>query len=145
MLHPNAAISLLSLLSLRGATRKFAVLVNRYNKAFTVISMDSTGRDLYNSLLFRTSDVRKNTCHSHYLPAEEQKSQQVAPGDQPKFQKVPFMLNSQLCCWLELHYRPWHLKDFSKGFFVSFVLHKYGRSLFVWEHQGFILKDKFAA
>lgn len=64
MLLLNAAIIILSLPSLRGATRKFAVLVNRYSKAFTVISMDSTRRDLYNSLLFRTSDVRKNTCKS---------------------------------------------------------------------------------
>lgn len=80
MLLPNAAIILLSLLSLRGAKQKFAVLLNRYSKAFTVISMDSTGRDLYNSLLFRTSDVRKNTCHSHYHTAEQQKNQQVAPG-----------------------------------------------------------------
>lgn len=85
MLLLNAAIILLSLLSLAGATRKFAVLVNRYSKAFTVISTDSTGRDLYNSLLFRTGDVRKNACHSHYLTAEQQKSQQVAPGDEPKF------------------------------------------------------------
>lgn len=59
MLLPKAAIILLSLLSLRSATRKFDVLVNRYSKAFTVISMDSTERDLYNSLLFRTSDIRK--------------------------------------------------------------------------------------
>lgn len=67
MLLPNAAIILLSLLSLRGATRKFAVLVNRYSKAFTVISMDSTGRDLYNSLLFRTGDVRKSNCHNSVI------------------------------------------------------------------------------
>lgn len=59
LLFSNPTIILFSFLSLRGATRKIAVLVDRCSKAFTMTSMYSTERYFYNSLLFRTNDIRK--------------------------------------------------------------------------------------